>query len=67
MRTFPDTASVLPKSAARHCLGPLLQSRILLMMLRHWRLSLELVQEGAEEEQKDLIAALVAEVVLDFP
>lgn len=39
VRTFPDTASVLPKSAARHCLGPLLQSRILLMMLRHWRLS----------------------------
>ena len=27
MRTFPDTASVHPKSAARHCLGPLLQSR----------------------------------------
>lgn len=67
MRTFPDTASVRPKSAARHCLGPLLQSRILLMMLRHWHLSLELVQEGVEEEQKDLIAALVAEVVLDFP
>ena len=37
--TSPDTASVLPKSAAQHCLGSLVQSRILLMMSQHWRLS----------------------------